>query len=112
MTKRDDVDATRARPETVRQALRSALEDGPYTAHELSALVSAPEAAVEKHLEHLARSIAASGEELVVEPAKCLGCGHAFRDRRRFSAPGRCPRCRSERIRPPRFSASKRQKRA
>lgn len=108
MTKRDDADANRARPETIRQSLRAALRDGPYTAHELSALVSVSEAAVAKHLEHLARSIAASGDGLVVEPARCLECGHAFRDRRRLSTPGRCPRCRSERISPPRFSVSKR----
>lgn len=112
MTKRDDADANRARPETVRQALRAALQDGPYSAHELSALVSASEAAVEKHLEHLARSIAARGEALIMEPPKCLECGHAFRDRSRFSVPGRCPRCRSERISAPRFSVSKGPRRA
>ena len=36
-------------------------------------------------------------------PAECLACGFAFRKRDRLTTPGRCPRCRAERIRPAEF---------
>jgi predicted Zn-ribbon and HTH transcriptional regulator len=91
------------RTATVRDALREALRGRPLTARELSAAVGIPEKQVAEHIEHLRRSLAAVGGELVVEPARCLGCEFEFADRRRASKPGRCPKCKSERIDPPRF---------
>jgi hypothetical protein len=91
------------RGETVRQSLRAALERDTWTARELSAEVSIREREVAQHLEHLARSLPREGAELVVEPARCVPCGFAFRKRDRLAAPSRCPKCRSERIEPPRF---------
>lgn len=96
-------DEPRERGETVRQALRAALERDDWTARDLSAEVSVREREVIAHLEHLARSLPREGAALVVEPARCLACGFAFRKRDRLAAPGRCPKCRSERIEPPRF---------
>ena len=50
-------------------------------------------------LEHVGRS---SGGRLRVQvPAACLSCGHVFADRRRPTAPSRCPACRSERTSEP-----------
>jgi len=44
---------------------------------------------------HAARS--ASPLRLRVDdPSRCLDCGFVFRDRRRLTAPSRCPSCRSE----------------
>jgi transcriptional regulator len=92
-----------ARAETVRAALREALLAGPATAHDLSERVGIREKDVAEHLGHLARSAAHRGERLVVEPATCVGCGFAFRDRTRLTRPGACPSCRSTRIDPPLF---------
>ncbi len=89
------------RGETVRETLRRALREGPATARELSAIVGIREREVADHLEHLARSLPHDGERLVVEPASCIACGCAFRDRSRLGRPGACPRCRSTRIDPP-----------
>lgn len=92
------------RGETSREALRRALRDGgPATARELSQVAGIREKDVAQHLEHLARSLAHRGERLVVEPASCLACGYAFRDRTRLTRPGACPSCRSTRIDPPAF---------
>jgi len=88
----------------VRAALREALRGRPLTALELSAAVGIPHKQVDDHLEHLQKSVTAEGEALVMDPATCLGCGYVFRDRTRTSRPSRCPKCKSERIDPPRFS--------
>ena len=89
---------------TVRQAIRDALRDEALTALEISERVGVREREVIDHLEHLRRSLARGGERLVIEPALCQECEFGFRKRERFSRPGRCPRCGSERIRAPRFS--------
>jgi transcriptional regulator len=94
----------RAANETVRAALREALRGRPLTALELSAAVGIAHKQVDDHLEHLQKSVSAEGETLVVDPATCLGCGYVFRERTRTSRPSRCPKCKSERIDPPRFS--------
>jgi transcriptional regulator len=91
------------RHETVRQSIAAALRDHTLTARELSALVGVEEKEIAGHLEHLARSLPASGVELVIEPARCAACGFEFQGRRRATRPSRCPECKRERIRPPAF---------
>jgi predicted Zn-ribbon and HTH transcriptional regulator len=88
---------------TTRASLREALETAPATAHDLSSLVGIPEKQVAEHLEHLARTLRAHGERLVVEPARCLACGYVFRERARLTTPSACPMCRAERIASQRF---------
>ncbi len=92
------------RSETMRQALRDALRDGPLTAHELSARARIAERDIVPHLEHLEKTAKAHGERLEVEPARCDGCGFQFKKRDRLSRPGRCPVCRGNHIVPPRFT--------
>lgn len=53
------------------------------------------------HLPHIAKSAAAQRARLAVEPARCTGCGFEFRERRRLSPPGRCPRCKASRLQGP-----------
>ena len=89
---------------TIRSALREALRAGPLGAHELSARVGISEKDVAGHLEHLARSLRQGGERLVVDPARCLGCGFAFKERTRLSKPSRCPLCKGQRLEPAHFS--------
>jgi transcriptional regulator len=95
--------ASSPRDATDRQRLRAVLRDGPFTAHELSARAGVPERDVATHLEHLARSLSQEGLRLNVEPARCVGCGYDFPDRKRFGRPSRCPKCRGARLRAPRF---------
>ncbi len=92
-----------ARGETLREALRRMLREGPATARELSAAAGLREKDVAEHLAHLSRSLPHRGERLVVEPAACLACGFRFSDRARLTRPGACPSCRSTRIDPPVF---------
>lgn len=92
------------RSETIREAIRRVLREGPATAKDLSAAVGIREKDVEQHLGHLTRSLRHRGETLVVHPAHCLACGFAFSKRTRMSRPGSCPQCDSTRIEPPVFS--------
>lgn len=91
------------RSATPRAALHEALLGAPKTSKDLSARAGLSEKEIPKHLEHLEKSLKAKGERLVVKPAECLACSFVFKDRSRFTAPGRCPRCQSERIAPPAF---------
>ncbi len=94
--------------ETVREALRRVLREGPATARDLSRRVGIPERDVADHLEHLGRSLARGGERLVIEPAACFECGFVFRKRRRYTRPARCPHCHSSRTSLPTFCVEKR----
>ncbi len=84
---------------SVRQALASRLRAGPVTVRDLARDLGLAERAVADHLAHVRRSTGRD-ERFVVEPARCLGCGFRFAKRDRTTPPGRCPRCRSERIAP------------
>jgi predicted Zn-ribbon and HTH transcriptional regulator len=54
------------RQTTVRQSIRAVLLDGPATCRDLSRLVGIREHDVPEELEHLARTVRASGERLVI----------------------------------------------
>ena len=79
---------------TRRQRLTERLSQGPATVHELAAELGVQIKTVVEDLEHVRRSL--RGRKLVMEPARCLSCGFTFRKRERFTAPSRCPECRSE----------------
>jgi predicted Zn-ribbon and HTH transcriptional regulator len=89
-------------PDTVRRRIVALLETGTFGALEISQAVHASVLEVQGHLEHIARTLRAEGRRLVVEPATCKACGHAFQGK--LSRPSRCPRCRGERIAMPRFT--------
>lgn len=88
---------------TLRQAILDELRGGFLSARDLAARVSLKEKEIAPHLEHLMKSVKAKGERLVIEPAQCMGCEYAFDDRRSLTKPTRCPSCKSERIKSPRF---------
>ncbi|WP_029897574.1 transcriptional regulator [Desulfohalovibrio reitneri] len=92
------------REATARQRMESVLRHGIFPAKEISVLAGVSEKRVASELEHLAKSLRARGERLVVEPAACRDCGHVFAKRERLSAPSRCPVCKSGRVRPPEFT--------
>lgn len=88
---------------TVRRELVAALEEGPCSAKDLSAAVGIPEKEVYGHLEHIQRTMSASGRHFTVTPAECRKCGFVFSKRERLKKPGKCPACRGESIREPLF---------
>jgi hypothetical protein len=88
---------------TVRQRMIALLEDEECDVRDISKALHISEKEVSDHLEHIRRSLSASRKSLEITPAKCLACGFVFKDRNRFSRPGRCPRCRETRISMPRF---------
>ncbi len=85
---------------TIRQVLATLLETGEYSARELARELDLTPREVEEHLFHLQRSLK---PRLRVTPARCRGCGYTFSGRERLAAPGRCPRCRQQRIQGPWF---------
>jgi hypothetical protein len=88
---------------TPRQAIKELLQEETLTSLELSRLLSLPEKEVLDHLEHIARA-PGPGHRFLLTPAECKHCGFVFRKRERLTTPSRCPRCRHESIRRPRFA--------
>ncbi len=89
---------------TLRQQIILTLTGGLYSAYDLAALHAISEREIEDHLSHIARSLGRdTTREIIREPAECEHCAFIFRSRARFTRPGRCPRCHSERIFAPKF---------
>lgn len=88
---------------TIRQAIRELLLRQPLSALEISRRLALPEKEVLSHLEHLARA-PGPGLTFQLEPPVCKLCGFVFKKRQRLSTPSRCPRCRGQAIRRPRFA--------
>ncbi|MBW2428244.1 MAG: ArsR family transcriptional regulator [Deltaproteobacteria bacterium] len=89
---------------TVRQQIIELLTDEEMDARELSREVGIKEKEVYEHLTHIARSLTVKRSKLTIRPSECLQCGYVFKDRRRFTRPGRCPRCKSSHLQNPVFS--------
>ncbi len=83
---------------TTRQQMIDILSKDEMNARELSKALGIREKEVFEHLSHIARSLAARGKKLNVQPYSCLGCGYVFQDRKRFNRPSRCPRCKDSRL--------------
>ena len=83
---------------TVRQQIIELLTDNAMDARQLSGRLGIQEKEVVEHLAHISRSLAAKGRKLNIQPSECLKCGYVFKDRKRFTRPGRCPRCRESHI--------------
>jgi predicted Zn-ribbon and HTH transcriptional regulator len=91
---------------TVRQQIVELLTHEEMDARDLSQAVGIKEKEVYAHLAHIARSVAAMGSKLAIRPSECLKCGYVFKDRRRFTRPGRCPRCRESHLTSPFYRIS------
>ena len=94
----------RTAQETTRHAIMALLCEEPVSAKDISTAVHLPEKEVYSHLEHIRRSLHATGAVLAVTPAECRSCGFVFAKRDRMTSPGKCPVCRSEAILDPLFS--------
>lgn len=107
---RDDAPPGVGAARTLRQQLHGLLRREELSFQTLRALLGLPVRRLEEELRHVERSARGAGERLMVTPARCLACEYVFRDRegRHLHAPGRCPRCRSERIADPSFRIAER----
>ncbi|NIN00932.1 MAG: ArsR family transcriptional regulator [candidate division Zixibacteria bacterium] len=89
--------------QTIRKQMIVLLSKKEMSARELSQAVGIREKEVYEHLSHIARSVAAQGEKLNIRPSRCLVCGYVFQDRKRFTRPSRCPRCKRSHIQEPTY---------
>ena len=91
--------------ETLRQRLRRWLTQGERDFEELCETLQLTPRDLESALRHIERTVRRSGERLVIAGPRCHECDFDFpgRESRHLHPPSRCPRCRSERIEPPRF---------
>ena len=90
--------------DTIRQGIIAELLQGTCSARDLSAAARIPEREVYNHLEHIHKSLVSSGRHFVVTPAECKKCGFIFAKREKLKRPGKCPVCKGESIREPRFA--------
>ena len=89
------------RPLSVRQRMLALLSEREMTARELSQALGIREREVFDHLSHVARTVAAQGGRVTVLPVLCLSCGWVFEERKRFTRPSRCPRCKKSHLETP-----------
>jgi len=89
--------------QTIRQQIIALLEENPMDAMALSQALGIQEKDVYAHLTHIARSVGAKNRKLEIDPSKCLACGYIFKDRKRYTRPGRCPRCKQSHLQNPRY---------
>jgi predicted Zn-ribbon and HTH transcriptional regulator len=73
------------------------------SARDLSQALGVREKEVYAHLPHVARSVQKDGMQLLISPVACLACGYRFKNRKRYTRPGRCPQCKATRIQTPLF---------
>ena len=79
------------------------MTDEEMDARELSRELGIKEKEVCEHLIHISRSLDAQGRRINIRPGECLKCGYVFKDRKRFTRPGRCPKCRKSHLTSPSF---------
>ncbi len=88
--------------QTRRQEIVERLSDSEWEFDDLRREFALTVKILEEDLRHIERSVRASGQRLIVQPARCEACDFAFRSTA-FHPPGRCPSCRDRRISGPWF---------
>ncbi len=87
---------------TTRQRITDQLREQPLTASAIAREFEITAAEGLTHVEHIAKSLEASDEQLLVAPPTCQDCGFdQFDDL--VNRPSRCPDCKSESIEEPAF---------
>ncbi|MFB6142922.1 MAG: transcriptional regulator [Halorientalis sp.] len=87
---------------TTRQRIADRLREEPLAAGAIAAEFDVETATAVSHVEHIARSLDNTDEELLVEPPTCRDCGFEDFDDL-LNRPGRCPECKSEAVAEPAF---------
>lgn len=83
---------------TLRQQMMDLLTRAAMDVVALAQALGISEKETKAHLPHIARTVAARGDELRIRPALCDDCGYEFKDRKRLTPPSRCPKCKRSRI--------------
>lgn len=97
---RDPTAATRS---TTRERIADVLRADAASAGVLATEFGVTADSVRSHVRHIARSLDAGDEQLLVSPPTCRDCGFdAYDDR--VNHPSRCPECKSEAIDEPVFT--------
>ena len=100
--KKSEIDIPREAEQTVRQEIVKLLQvSGSVTIRQISQSVHVSEKEALGHLEHIRKT---HKDEFVMLPSECTKCGFIFDDRDRLKKPGKCPKCRSERIDEPAYT--------
>ncbi|MBU0991912.1 MAG: transcriptional regulator [Proteobacteria bacterium] len=84
--------------QTVRQQIVALLEESECSVRDISKAISVREKEIFGHLEHIHLSMKSRKEKLHVSPYHCQLCGFVFENRKKFTRPGRCPKCKKGRI--------------
>lgn len=88
---------------TIRQQMILLLKKKDMSALDLSRILGIAEKEIYTHLPSVGRTAASKGFRLVVNPFQCLSCGFVFKNRTRFSKPGRCPECKGTHVERPTY---------
>jgi predicted Zn-ribbon and HTH transcriptional regulator len=88
---------------TIRQQIIDLLMNEEMGVRDLSQALRIKEKEVLEHLPHIERTVKTMNKKIVFTPSICLSCGYIFEDRKRFSRPSRCPRCKKTHIENPMF---------
>ncbi|MEE6211338.1 transcriptional regulator [Salarchaeum sp. III] len=87
---------------TTRERIADALREDPGTPSSLATEFAITAHAALRHVEHVAKSLDGTDEELLVRPPECEECGfNDFDDP--LNLPSRCPECKHEGIEEPAF---------
>ncbi|THE66292.1 transcriptional regulator [Salinadaptatus halalkaliphilus] len=89
--------------ETTRQRLAATLREQAGTPSELAARLDVTPHAVVDHVDHVARSLEGTDEQLLVAPPTCRDCGFEDFDDL-VNLPSRCPDCKSESVDEPTYT--------
>jgi len=88
---------------TTRERMTERLRAEPLSAGSLANEFDVTTAAALDHVRHIAQSLAATDEQLLVAPPECRDCGFdGFDDP--VNRPSRCPECKSESVEEPSFT--------
>lgn len=82
---------------TVRARLHDLLSNQPRSVSSLARELGMSRGDLEEQLRHVLRSAQAAGHRVVIEPARCKGCGFLFGDDK-LAKPSRCPACKGSRL--------------
>ena len=76
----------------------------PITAKEICDILEIKsQSLVYEDLGHIAKSVKARKQDLVMRPAQCAKCDYLFKARESAKRPSRCPKCKSEWLIAPAF---------
>ncbi len=89
--------------ETTRQQIATHLRNTPTPPGTLATEFGIRSSEVLSHVEHLAKSLQSTDEQLLVAPPECRECGFSGFDDL-INRPSRCPECKSESVDEPVFT--------